>query len=112
MGELDPDEGSIKWGVSTSRSYLPKDNTEYFEGCTMELVDWIRQYSAKKDDVYLRGLPGPDAVFRRGRVQTGERPVRRREGPVHALQDDALGSQCGPFWTSPPTTWTWSPSRR
>ena len=58
MGELEPDEGSVKWGVSTSRSYLPKDNSEYFEGCTMELVDWIRQYSAKKDDVYLRGFLG------------------------------------------------------
>ena len=58
MGELEPDEGSIKWGVSSSRSYLPKDNSEYFDGCTMELVDWIRQYSAKKDDVYLRGFLG------------------------------------------------------
>ncbi|MBE6946545.1 MAG: ATP-binding cassette domain-containing protein [Ruminococcaceae bacterium] len=58
MGELEPDEGSIKWGVSTSRSYLPKDNSDYFDGCTMELVDWIRQYSAKKDDVYLRGFLG------------------------------------------------------
>lgn len=58
MGELEPDEGSIKWGVSTSRSYLPKDNSDYFDGCTMELVDWIRQYSVKKDDVYLRGFLG------------------------------------------------------
>ena len=58
MGELEPDEGGVKWGVSTSHSYLPKDNSEYFEGCTMELVDWIRQYSAKKDDVYLRGFLG------------------------------------------------------
>ena len=58
MGELEPDEGSVKWGISTSRSYLPKDNTPYFEGNTMELVDWLRQYSVKKDDVYLRGFLG------------------------------------------------------
>ena len=58
MGELEPDEGSIKWGISTSRSYLPKDNTPYFEGNTEPLVDWLRQYSAKKDDVYLRGFLG------------------------------------------------------
>ncbi len=58
MGELEPDEGSIKWGISTSRSYLPKDNTEYFEGNQCELVDWLRQYSVKKDDVYLRGFLG------------------------------------------------------
>ena len=58
MGELEPDEGSIKWGISTTRSYLPKDNTPYFEGNTEPLVDWLRQYSAKKDDVYLRGFLG------------------------------------------------------
>lgn len=58
MGEIEPDEGSIKWGVSTSRTYLPKDNTPYFEGNKSELVDWLRQYSVKKDDVYLRGFLG------------------------------------------------------
>ena len=58
MGELQPDEGSIKWGVSTSQSYLPKDNSPYFEGNNCELVDWLRQYSTKKDDVYLRGFLG------------------------------------------------------
>ncbi len=58
MGELEPDEGSIKWGVSTARSYLPKDNSPYFDGCKTELVDWLRQYSIKKDDVYLRGFLG------------------------------------------------------
>ncbi len=58
MGELVPDEGSYKWGVSTSQSYLPKDNSPYFDGCDTELVDWLRQYSAKKDDVYLRGFLG------------------------------------------------------
>ena len=42
MGELEPDEGSVKWGVSTIRSYLPKDNSAYFDGNDMELVDWLR----------------------------------------------------------------------
>ena len=81
MGEWEPDEGSVKWGVSTSRSYLPKDNTEYFEGCTMELVDWIRQYSAKKDDVYLRGFLGRmlfsgEDVFKPVNVLSGGEKVR------------------------------------
>ena len=58
MGELEPDEGSVKWGQTVTTSYLPKDNTAYFEGCSDSLVDWIRQYSAKKDDVYLRGFLG------------------------------------------------------
>ena len=81
MGELEPDEGSIKWGISTVRSYLPKDNTEYFEGNKMELVDWLRQYSAKKDDVYLRGFLGRmlfsnEDVFKPVDVLSGGEKVR------------------------------------
>ena len=81
MGELEPDEGSIKWGVSTSRSYLPKDNTPYFEGNECELVDWLREYSAKKDDVYLRGflgrmLFGGEDVFKHVNVLSGGEKVR------------------------------------
>ncbi len=81
MGELEPDEGSVKWGISTIRSYLPKDNSEYFDGNTMELVDWLRQYSAKKDDVYLRGflgrmLFGNDDVFKPVNVLSGGEKVR------------------------------------
>ena len=43
--ELEPDEGSIKWGVSTSRSYFPKDNSEYFNGCDLSILQWLSQYS-------------------------------------------------------------------
>ncbi len=42
MGELEPDEGTVKWGVSTSQSYFPKDNSEYFDGHDETLVDWLR----------------------------------------------------------------------
>ena len=81
MGELEPDEGSIKWGISTIRSYLPKDNSEYFDGNTMELVDWLRQYSVKKDDVYLRGFLGRmlfsnEDVFMSVNVLSGGEKVR------------------------------------
>ncbi len=81
MGELEPDEGSIKWGISTIRSYLPKDNSEYFEGNKMELVDWLRQYSVKKDDVYLRGFLGRmlfsnEDVFKSVEVLSGGEKVR------------------------------------
>ena len=55
MGELEPDEGTVKWGVSTSQSYFPKDNSEYFDGHDETLVDWLRQFSEKKDDVYSSG---------------------------------------------------------
>ena len=81
MGELEPDEGSVKWGQTVTTSYLPKDNTAYFEGCTDSLVDWIRQYSAKKDDVYLRGFLGRmlfsgEEVFKPVNVLSGGEKVR------------------------------------
>ncbi len=81
MGELEPDEGSVKWGQTVTTSYLPKDNTAYFEGCTDSLVDWIRQYSVKKDDVYLRGFLGRmlfsgDDVFKPVKVLSGGEKVR------------------------------------
>ena len=81
MGELEPDEGTVKWGVSTSQSYFPKDNSSYFEDCEDSLVDWLRQFSAKKDDVYLRGFLGRmlfsgDDVFKPVNVLSGGEKVR------------------------------------
>ena len=81
MGELEPDEGSVKWGQTVTTSYLPKDSSEYFDGHTESLVDWIRQYSAKKDDVYLRGFLGRmlfsgDDVFKPVNVLSGGEKVR------------------------------------
>ena len=43
-GEMEPDSGTVKWGITTSRSYMPKDNSEYFEGLKLSLVEWLRQY--------------------------------------------------------------------
>nr|WP_302595125.1 ATP-binding cassette domain-containing protein [uncultured Cellulosilyticum sp.] len=57
-GEMEPDEGSFKWGVTTSQSYFPKDNTEFFEGCELNLIDWLRQYSEDQTESYLRGFLG------------------------------------------------------
>ena len=45
MGELEPDEGSFKWGVTTSQSYFPTDNSAFFDGVDDSLIDWIRKYS-------------------------------------------------------------------
>ena len=42
MGEMEPDEGTFKWGVTTKTAYFPKDNTEYFEGCKDSLIEWLR----------------------------------------------------------------------
>ncbi|MGN1419136.1 MAG: ABC-F family ATP-binding cassette domain-containing protein [Acutalibacteraceae bacterium] len=45
MGELEPDEGSFKWGVTTSQSYFPTDNSAFFDGVDDSLIDWVRRYS-------------------------------------------------------------------
>lgn len=58
MGEMEPDEGTFKWGVTTSQAYLPNDNTEYFEGCDLSLTDWLRQYSKDPDESFVRGFLG------------------------------------------------------
>ena len=81
MGELEPDEGTVKWGVSTSQSYFPKDNSEYFDGHDETLVDCLRQFSEKKDDVYLRGFLGRmlfsgEDVFKSVKVLSGGEKVR------------------------------------
>ena len=44
-GELEPDEGTVKWGVSTTQAYFPKDNSAYFDACELPLMDWMRQFS-------------------------------------------------------------------
>lgn len=57
MGELEPDSGTVKWGITTSQSYFPKDNTEYFD-CNLNLVDWLRQYSIDQTETFIRGFLG------------------------------------------------------
>ena len=58
MGEMEPDEGTFKWGVTTTQAYLPNDNTQYFEGCELSLTDWLRQYSKDPDESFVRGFLG------------------------------------------------------
>ncbi|MGF1534650.1 MAG: ABC-F family ATP-binding cassette domain-containing protein [Bernardetiaceae bacterium] len=56
--ELKADTGSHKWGVTITMGYLPNDNTDYFEGVDLSLVDWLRQYSDDKDETFVRGFLG------------------------------------------------------
>ena len=83
--EDEPDEGTVKWGVSTSRSYFPKDNSKYFDGCELNLVDWLRQYSAAgfetQNESDIRGFLGRmlfsgDDVFKQVNVLSGGEKVR------------------------------------
>ena len=56
-GEMEPDEGSYKWGITTSTSYFPKDNSKEFDNDDT-IVDWLTQYSPEKDATYVRGFLG------------------------------------------------------
>ena len=57
---MEPDEGTFKWGVTTSLSYFPKDNSEFFDGVDMNLVEWLRQYAPEDEqtETFLRGFLG------------------------------------------------------
>lgn len=57
IGELEPDEGTYKWGVTTSQAYFPKDNTKEFDN-DLTIADWLTQYSEIKDATYVRGFLG------------------------------------------------------
>ena len=80
MGEIEPDEGTYKWGVTTSQSYFPKDNTAEFSN-DLQIADWLTQYSEIKDATYVRGFlgrmlfPGEDGV-KKVRVLSGGEKVR------------------------------------
>ncbi len=77
-GEMEPDEGSFKWGVTTSFSYFPKDNTELFDS-DETIVDWLMPFSPEKDPTYVRGFlgrmlfPGEDGIKKVNVLSGGER---------------------------------------
>jgi len=56
-GEVKPDKGEVKWGVTVKMGFLPNDNSSYFEK-PINLVDWLRQFSAEKDETFIRGFLG------------------------------------------------------
>ena len=58
IGEMEPDSGEFKWGVTTTQAYFPKDNNKYFDGINLTLVEWLRQYSIEKSENHLRGFLG------------------------------------------------------
>ena len=82
MEEEQPDEGSFMWGVSTSNSYFPVDNSVYFNDCDLSILDWIRQYSKTDEtETYLRGFLGRmlfsgDDIYKPVKVLSGGEKVR------------------------------------
>ncbi|WP_438432865.1 ABC-F family ATP-binding cassette domain-containing protein [Gorillibacterium sp. sgz500922] len=78
-GELEADSGSFSWGVTTTQAYFPKENSKYFDGVEMSLVDWLRQYSKEQDEQFIRGylgrmlFSGEEAVKKASVLSGGEK---------------------------------------
>ncbi|MEN8699922.1 ABC-F family ATP-binding cassette domain-containing protein [Bacillus infantis] len=81
-GEMEPDSGSFKWGITTSQAYFPKDNSQYFENSELNLVDWLRQFSPQDEsESFLRGFLGRmlfsgEEVLKKASVLSGGEKVR------------------------------------
>ncbi len=81
MGEIQPDAGTITWGVTTSQAYLPRDNAKYFDGVNVTLIDWLRPYSSDQYESFLRGFLGKmlfsgDDALKKAHVLSGGERVR------------------------------------
>ena len=81
MEEIQPDSGTFNWGITTSRSYFPKDNSEYFDHTDLNLIDWLRQYSPDQNENFVRGFLGRmlfsgDEATKKTKVLSGGERVR------------------------------------
>lgn len=83
MGEMEPDSGSFQWGITTSQAYLPKDTSSEFDGSSMTILDWLRQYASKEenDNTFLRSFLGRmlfsgEEVLKEVNVLSGGEKVR------------------------------------
>lgn len=81
MEELEPDEGSFKWGQTTSQAYFPKDNSAFFDGCDLNMLQWFAQFSPDDKETFMRGFLGRmlfsgDDVYKPVKVLSGGEKVR------------------------------------
>jgi len=81
MGEIEADGGTFKWGASTSQSYFPLDNSAFFDGCDLNLVQWLGQYTQETTETFMRSFLGRmlfsgDDVFKPVKVLSGGEKVR------------------------------------
>lgn len=79
--KIKPDSGSVNWGITTTKSYLPADNSEYFQNAELDLVNWLRQYSTEKDESFIRGFLGKmlfsgSEALKKSNVLSGGEKVR------------------------------------
>src|SRR5690625_4861725 len=96
MGEMEPDEGTYTWGVTTSQSYFPKDNSAFFEGNELTLVDWLRQFAPEDEtETFLRGFLGRmlfsgEEALKKASVLSGGEKVRCMLSKMMLSNDNVL----------------------
>ena len=90
-GEMEPDEGDYKWGITTSQAYFPKDNTKDFDS-TDTIVDWLMPYSPEKDATYVRGFLGRMLFSGDDGLKKSKCTFRWRKSPRHAFKMMMLGA--------------------
>lgn len=81
MEEIEPDEGTFKWGTTITTSYFPMDNSAFFNGCDLNLVQWLGQFTTETTETFMRGFLGRmlfsgDDVFKAVKVLSGGEKVR------------------------------------
>lgn len=81
MNETEADSGEFAWGVTTTQAYFPKDNSKYFDGVDLNLVEWLRQFSKDQEETFLRGFLGRmlfsgEEALKKASVLSGGEKVR------------------------------------
>ena len=81
MGKAEPDGGTVRWGKTISASYFPENNNEFFQGCDLNLVEWLSQFSSDHYEEYLRGWLGRmlfsgEEALKQAKVLSGGEKVR------------------------------------
>ena len=81
MGKEQPDKGTVRWGKTINASYFPQNNSEYFLGCNLSLVQWLSQFSKDHYEEYLRGWLGRmlfsgEEALKEAKVLSGGEKVR------------------------------------
>jgi ATPase subunit of ABC transporter with duplicated ATPase domains len=94
-GDLQPTSGTFEWGVTSKHAYLPNENSAFFEGSDLNLIDWLRQYSTNKDEAFVRGFLGKmlfsgEETFKKVSVLSGGEKVRCMVSRIMLQQANVL----------------------
>lgn len=95
MGEMEPDAGSYEWGITTSQSYFPKDNSAYFDNSDLTLVEWLRQFSPEDEtETFLRGFLGRMLFSGEEALKKSKCFIWWRKSTLYVIKNDVIECKC------------------